>query len=97
MMQQTGLMDSLNAIRAIAVEYEQPVCMIVGLQGKEPDRSAYQSLRYGVRIVGPVLDTMGIDRISLDNPGDVATLPHAIERAYARSRPMVALVGRPPV
>src|SRR5271166_241295 len=38
LMQQTGLMDSLNAIRAIAVEYQQPVCMIVGLLGKEPDR-----------------------------------------------------------
>lgn len=94
MMQQTGLMDSLNAIRAIAVEYEQPVCMIVGLQGKEPDRAADHSARYGVRIVGPVLDAMGIDRMALDGPGDVAALAPAIERAYARSRPLVALVGR---
>src|SRR5271154_6269689 len=37
LMQQTGLMDSLNSIRAIAVEYSQPVCMLVGLQGKEPE------------------------------------------------------------
>ncbi len=94
MMQQTGLMDSLNAIRAIAVEYEQPVCMIVGLQGKEPDVAAEASARYGVRIVGPVLDAMGIDRIALDTEDDVAGLGLAIERAYARSRPVVALVGR---
>ena len=37
MMQQTGLMDSLNAIRAVGVDYGSPVVMMVGLQGKEPD------------------------------------------------------------
>jgi sulfopyruvate decarboxylase subunit alpha len=94
LMQQTGLMDSLNSIRAIAVEYQQPVCMIVGLQGKEPDRRASTSESYGVRIIEPVLDAMGIDRITIDAPEDVAQLAPAIERAYALSRPVVALIGR---
>jgi sulfopyruvate decarboxylase subunit beta len=94
MMQQTGLMDSLNAIRAIAVEYEQPVCMLVGLQGKEPDRAADASAHFGVHIVGRVLDAMGIERIAIDEPGDVVALAPAIDRAYAVSRPLVALVGR---
>ena len=94
MMQQTGLMDSLNAIRAIAVEYRQPVCMIVGLQGKEPDRAAAASAKYGVRIIEPVLDSMEIDHIAIDAPGDVAALRPAIDRAYELLRPMVALVGR---
>jgi sulfopyruvate decarboxylase subunit beta len=94
LMQQTGLMDSLNSIRAIAVEYQQPVCMIVGLLGKEPDRPAAQSAKYGVRIIEPVLDAMGIDHITLDNPEDVAALAPAIDRAYELSRPVVALIGR---
>jgi sulfopyruvate decarboxylase subunit alpha len=94
LMQQTGLMDSLNAIRAIAVEYQQPVCMIVGLLGKEPDRPAAQSVKYGVRIIEPVLDAMGLDHITLDNPEDVAALAPAIDRAYDLSRPVVALIGR---
>ena len=94
LMQQTGLMDSLNAIRAVAVEYQQPVCMIVGLQGKEPDIASDLSGKYGVRIVGPILDMMGIDRIRLDGPEDVDGLTDAIGRAYARSRPLAALVGR---
>jgi sulfopyruvate decarboxylase subunit alpha len=94
LMQQTGLMDSLNSIRAIAVDYQQPVCMIVGLLGKEPDRSAAQSAKYGVRIIEPVLDAMEIDRITLDNPEDVALLAPAIDRAYGLSRPVVALIGR---
>ena len=93
-MQQTGLMDSLNTIRAVAVEYQQPVCMIVGLQGKEAGRPAEASASYGVRIVGPVLDAMGIDRIALETEADVTLLAPAIERAYRLSRPMVALVGQ---
>ena len=94
LMQQTGLMDSLNSIRAIAVEYQQPVCMIVGLLGKEPDRPAALSAKYGVRIIEPVLDAMQIDRITLDSAGDVAALGPAIDRAYQLSRPVVALIGR---
>ena len=94
LMQQTGLMDSLNAIRAIAVEYGLPVCMVVGLLGKEPDRAPADSENYGVRIVEPVLDAMGIDRIGIETSPDVARLAPAIDRAYARSRPVVALIGR---
>jgi len=94
LMQQTGLMDSLNAIRAIAVEYQQPVCMLVGLLGKEPDRLAAQSAKYGVRIIEPVLNAMEIDHIILDHPEDVSILAPAIDRAYALSRPVVALIGR---
>jgi sulfopyruvate decarboxylase TPP-binding subunit len=87
-------MDSLNSIRAIAVEYEQPICMIVGLQGKEPGLSVAESKKYGVRVVPAVLDAMGIDHITLEEPADVATLAPAIGQAYARSRPVVALIGR---
>ena len=36
LMQQTGLLDSLNSIRSIAIEYQQPICMMIGLQGKSP-------------------------------------------------------------
>jgi sulfopyruvate decarboxylase TPP-binding subunit len=60
-MQHTGFLDSINAIRAIAVEYEFALCMIVGLQGMEPDREPPQSGKYGVRIVEPLLDVMDID------------------------------------
>ena len=94
LMQQTGLMDSLNNIRAVGCEYRQPVCMMVGLLGKEPDRSPTDSASFGVRIVEPVLDAMEIDHILIEEPADVAKLPPAIDFAYLRSRPMVALIGR---
>lgn len=96
LMQQTGLLDSINAIRAIAVEYELPVCMMVGLQGKEPDLLPSQSAKYGVRVVEPLLDAMGIEHHLLQAPAHIAAIVPAIERAYERSRPLVILVGRSP-
>jgi sulfopyruvate decarboxylase subunit alpha len=94
LVQQTGFMDSLNAIRAIAVEYAQPVCMLVGLQGKETDRTVENSASYGVRIIPVVLDAMGLDRLVIETNKDVAHLAPAIDRAYTQSRPLVALIGR---
>lgn len=93
-MQQTGFFDSLNAIRAIGVEYEQPICMLIGLLQKEPDKKPTESRKYGVRIVEPILDAMGIDRLLIEDPEDVAQLPAAIDRAYTESRPLAALIGR---
>jgi sulfopyruvate decarboxylase subunit alpha len=96
LIQNTGLMDSLNAIRAVAVEYEQPVCMMVGLQGKEPDLKPQQSAKYGVRIVEPILDIMGIAHHLIESEDDVAGIRPAIDDAYVRSRPVVLLIGRSP-
>ena len=50
----------LNAIRAIAMDYHQPVCMMVGLQGKAPDETVLGSASYGVRIIPPILDAMAL-------------------------------------
>ncbi len=96
LMQQTGLMDSLNAIRAIGVDYELPVVMMVGLQGKEPHLFPEASSAYGVRIVRPVLDAMDLSHSLIENPGDEAHIAQAIDATYAASRPHVFLVGRSP-
>lgn len=96
MMQQTGLMDSLNAIRAIGVDYGLPVVMMVGLQGKEPHLAPEKSTAYGVRIVRPVLDAMQLSHSLIEEPQDVDHIPQAIAAAYAASRPHVFLIGRAP-
>lgn len=96
LMQNTGLFDSLNAIRAIAAEYQQPVCMMVGLQGKEPALQPVESEQYGVRIVEPVLDAMGINHVLLQDESHVERIAPAIDKAYETSRPVVMLIGRSP-
>ena len=96
MMQYTGLLDSVNALRGVAKEGENPVCMMVGLLGKELGVAPTQSKRYGVRIVEPVLDAMEIEHQLIEDPGDVAKIIPAVEKAYATTRPVVMLVGREP-
>ena len=97
LIQNTGLLDSLNAVRGVAVEYEQPICFMVGLLGREPERPPRESERYGVRIVEPILDAMGIAHHLIEAEGDVAKIAPAIETAYAQSRPVALLIGRRPV
>jgi sulfopyruvate decarboxylase TPP-binding subunit len=70
--------------------------MMVGLLEKEPGVSPLQSKRYGVRIVEPILDAMGIPFHEIEEEADVAKIAPAIEDAYARSHPVVLLIGRKP-
>jgi sulfopyruvate decarboxylase subunit alpha len=96
LMQNTGLFDSLNAVRALGGEYSLPICMMVGLLSKEPERAPRESLIYSVRIVEPVLDAMEIDHTLIETEADVAKIKPAIDRAYEKSRPVVLLIGRRP-
>ena len=96
MMQYTGLLDSVNAIRGVAVEGENPVCMLVGLLGKEPNVPPSESKKYGVKIIEPILDAMGIEHHWVEQPGDTGQIVLAVEKAYASSRPMALLIGREP-
>ena len=97
LIQYTGFLDSLNAIRAVAVEYKQPICMMVGLLGHEPERPPTQSGRFGVRIIEPILDTMGIAHELISQDADVARIRPAIDKAYAQSLPVALLIGRRPL
>ena len=96
LMQHTGLLDSINAMRAVAVEYALPIVMMVGLLEKEPGVLPTDSRRYGVRIVQPILDAMGIRHVLIETQVDVGEVQAAIEAAYAQSKPVVILFGRRP-
>jgi sulfopyruvate decarboxylase TPP-binding subunit len=96
LIQQTGMLDSINAIRGVAVEYSLPVCMMVGLLEKEVGVPPRQSRKYGVRIVEPILEAMGIEYHEIEQQADVAKIRPAIDAAYASSRPTAILVGQRP-
>jgi sulfopyruvate decarboxylase subunit alpha len=96
LIQHTGFLDSINAIRGVAVEYGQPICMMIGLLQHDPTKAPRESPRYGVRIVEPILDAMGIPHHLINEDADVAKIKPAIEDAYAKSHPVALLVGRRP-
>ena len=96
MMQYTGLLDSVNALRGIAVEGRFPICMIVGLLGKELDVAPQQSKKLGVKIIEPILDTLGIAHDLVERDGDTGKIAPAIETAFNNSFPRAILIGREP-
>jgi len=96
LIQQTGLLDSINAMRGVAVEYALPICTMVGLLEKEAGVMPRQSKRYGVRIVEPILDAMGIAYHNIEEQPDVAKIRPAIDGAYKDSKPTVILIGQRP-
>ena len=94
LIQHTGFLDSINAIRGVAVEYKQPICMMIGLLQHDPEKTPQQ--RYGVRIVEPILDDMGIAHHLLSLDFDVTKIQPAIDNAYRQSHPVAFLIGRSP-
>src|SRR4029077_12761206 len=86
----------INAIRGVAVEHKQPICMMIGLLQHDPEKAPKESPRYGVRIVEPILDDMGIAHHLLSVDADVAKIKPAIDKAYAESQPVALLIGGSP-
>jgi sulfopyruvate decarboxylase subunit alpha len=96
MMQYTGLLDSINSIRGIGVEGRFPVCMIVGLLGKEPDVAPTQSKKFGVKIIEPILDVMEIAHHLIESDADTKKIGPAIDKAFNDSFPVAMLIGKEP-
>jgi sulfopyruvate decarboxylase TPP-binding subunit len=96
MMQYTGFLDSINAIRGVGVEGRFPVCMIVGLLGKEPDVAPTKSKKYGVKIIEPILDVMGIEHHLIERNADAEQIGPVIDKTFSNSFPSAILIGREP-
>ena|SRR5262245_27403013 len=97
LMQYSGMLDSINAIRMVGAEYGLPICMMVGLLNKEPGVVPAKSKHYSVRITEPILDALGVDHHLIETDADLGKIKPAIDGAYARSRPVVLFIGRSPV
>jgi sulfopyruvate decarboxylase subunit alpha len=96
MMQYTGLLDSVNALRAVSLDYKLPLAMMVGLLGHDPEKPPHESPRAGVRMVTPILDAMGVEHHTLYDDRDLGKIRVAIDRAYDAAKPVAILIARSP-
>ena len=96
LMQQTGLLDSLNSIRASAIEYQQPVCMMIGLQGKDPNEKLADAINYSVRIIKPILQLMGLKTVLIESDADIFKIAPSVSYAYEFEQPVCFLLGSSP-
>ena len=70
--------------------------LLIGLLQHDPYKAPRESPRYGVRIVEPILDAMGIPHHLINEDADVAKIKPAIDTAHAKSFPVALLIGRRP-
>ena len=94
LMQHTGFLDSINAIRVMGMDYQLPVVMMIGLQGLEEDRAPSESAQNGVRIVEPIIKAMDIPYFVLNHDSDSSAISKAIDSAYTVPRPLAFLIPR---
>ena len=92
LIQHTGFLDSINSIRAIAVDYSLPVIMFVGLQGMEVNIHPNLSTHTGIRMLVPMCNLMGLESHLLTWEKDLENVPSTIDLAYQESKPVVFFI-----
>ncbi len=92
LMQNTGFLDSINAIRAIAIDYRLPIVMMVGLQGVESDIEMHHSRSIGIRSLPEICRALDLGfeevRAAAANVLQAAVVAR-IRDCYAQSVPHV--------
>ena len=96
LIQHTGLLVSIDALRAVGTGYSFPICLMVGLLGKDPGKPLSESMRYGVNTIEPILAAFGVPYHLIETDADVPKIRPAIDRTSASSRPVALLLGRRP-
>ncbi|KRD26467.1 hypothetical protein ASE39_19730 [Acidovorax sp. Root267] len=96
LIQYTGFMASMNAIRAIAMEYRQPICMLVGLLFVDAPEDPRQSVNYGVNRMIPLIEALGMPYRLARNDDEAAAIAPALTQAFERSEPLTVLITRYP-
>jgi sulfopyruvate decarboxylase subunit alpha len=96
LIQYTGFLASMNAIRAIAMEYRQPICMLVGLLFADAPEDPRQSANYGVNRMIPLIEALDMPYRLARNDDEAAAIAPALTRAFERSEPLTVLITRHP-
>jgi len=97
-MQNQGLYNCINTLRAVCLDAHIPLVLMVGQFGREYanlGQPATASRRSMVRLMQPLLDALGIPFHLLDRPADLPCLALAYAQAEQRGGAVVVLVSAP--
>ena len=93
--QNVGLFAAMNALRGVAMDMNVPTCMLVGQYARDVTRPVEEDPVSGVRLIEPVLKTLGVTFYRLDHEADVPLLRKAFEESRRERKPVVVLIGAP--
>lgn len=98
MMQNQGLYNCVNTLRAVCLDAGVPLVLMVGQFGREYanlDQPSSGSSRTMVRIMEPLLHAIGVPFHLLDCAADLTRMDLAFEQAEREQTAVVLLVGAP--
>lgn len=97
-MQNQGVYNCINTLRAICIDARIPTVILAGQFGREYEnfgQPATTSRRSMVRLIEPMLAALGIPFHTLDSAADLPCLEKAYAQAAAESGAVVVLVSAP--
>ena len=95
LIQNNGLLASLNALKAIALDARVPTLLLVGQFHRDVTRTNVDTPVRAVRLVEPTLAAWDVPCYPIEGPEDVPLLAEAYRRAQQDRGPAVALLGAP--
>lgn len=95
LIQNTGLLASLNCVKGIAMDAGIPTFMLVGLYGRDVTRVPADDPKRVINRIGPTLDTWDIPWYPLERPDQIGAIAEAYRRSLDVQGPTVVLVGAP--
>ena len=96
MIQNQGLYNCLNTVRALALDARIPVLFAIGQFGREFSnlgQDPRKSSRRMVSLVEPTLDAFSIPYFRAEHPRDVTAIDLALETAHAKQQSAALLIG----
>jgi len=95
LIQNTGLLASLNCVKGIAMDASVPTFMLVGLFGRDVTKTPEDDPRRVINRIGPTLDTWEIPWYPLERPDQIGAIAEAYRTSLETRGPTVVLVGAP--
>ena len=96
LMQNQGLYNCLNTLRACGADASMPLLMLIGQFGREFDNVGQDSRRSRRRMVSwmsPVLDAAGIPHWEIESDADIPKLDEAWRHSRQHKTPAAVVVG----
>ncbi len=94
LIQNTGMMNAVDAIRGSALMVKAPVLLVVGYRGYKGLAEGAKSVDTAATYTEPILKGLGIPYYMLDSDDDVPNISKAFQQARATSGPVTVLVGK---
>src|SRR4051795_10652279 len=95
LIQNTGLLASINCIKGIAMDASIPTFLLVGLFSRDVTKTPSEDPKRVINRIGPTLDTWEIPWYPLERPDQIGAIAEAYHRSFETRGPTVVLVGAP--